>query len=136
MVTADHPCFLLPRFLSLDLCKVYTYFSLSCFVRVLHHRNWSSFTGVAALSATTLMCSPVSYRPNVFSITLSPLIATDCSHLILSFLSIRDRIKEKVEDFFGCKFDLFIEFTGLNKYSNSILILCISFQFHNTKYLF
>ncbi|XP_020275397.1 uncharacterized protein LOC109849928 isoform X2 [Asparagus officinalis] len=87
MATADHPRLLLPRFLSLDVCKELEFI----------HRS----------------CSTVGYRPNVFSTTLSHLIATDCGHLILPFLSIRDRIKEKVEGFFGCEFELFVEFTGL-----------------------
>ncbi|CAN8238767.1 unnamed protein product [Cochlearia groenlandica] len=58
-------------------------------------------------------CSTVGYRPNVFSTTLSHLIATDSPHLIIPFVSIRERVKEKMEETFGCEYDLFIEFTGL-----------------------
>ncbi|WCJ33675.1 2-oxoglutarate (2OG) and Fe(II)-dependent oxygenase superfamily protein [Euphorbia peplus] len=57
--------------------------------------------------------STVGYRPNVFSTTLSHLIATNSPHFIIPFLSIRDRLKDKVEQFFACEFELFIEFTGL-----------------------
>ncbi|CAI0458247.1 unnamed protein product, partial [Linum tenue] len=58
-------------------------------------------------------CSTVGYRPNVFSTTLSHLIATNSPQLIIPFLSIRDRLKEKVEEFFGCEYELSVEFTGL-----------------------
>lgn len=53
------------------------------------------------------------YRPNVFSTTLSHLIATRSPHLILPFVPIRERLKEKLEECFGCEYELFIEFTGL-----------------------
>ncbi|XP_074309528.1 uncharacterized protein LOC141644017 [Silene latifolia] len=55
----------------------------------------------------------VGYRPNVFSTTLSHLIATNCPHLIMPFIPIREMVKEKVEELFGCEFELFVEFTGL-----------------------
>ncbi|MCL7031898.1 hypothetical protein MKW94_022447 [Papaver nudicaule] len=58
-------------------------------------------------------CCTVGYRPNVFSTTLSHLIATNCGHLLIPFVSIRERLKDKVEEFFGCEYELFIEFTGL-----------------------
>ncbi|KAF8081456.1 hypothetical protein N665_0885s0003 [Sinapis alba] len=58
-------------------------------------------------------CSTVGYRPNVFSTTLSHLIATNSPHLLIPFVSIRERLKEKMEETFGCEFELFIEFTGL-----------------------
>ncbi|OMO60824.1 Oxoglutarate/iron-dependent dioxygenase [Corchorus capsularis] len=58
-------------------------------------------------------CSTVGYRPNVFSTTLSHLIATNSAHLIIPFLPIRDRLKEKVEEVFGCEYELVTEFTGL-----------------------
>ncbi|KAL0917166.1 hypothetical protein M5K25_012213 [Dendrobium thyrsiflorum] len=74
-------------FLSLDLCKELEFI----------HRT----------------CGVVGYRPNVFSTTLSHLAATNCAHLILPFVAVREKLKEKVEDFFGCEFELFIEFTGL-----------------------
>ncbi|XP_010511777.1 PREDICTED: uncharacterized protein LOC104787827 [Camelina sativa] len=58
-------------------------------------------------------CSTIGYRPHVFSTTLSHLIATNSPHLIIPFVSIRERLKEKIEETFGCEFELFIEFTGL-----------------------
>ncbi|KAG7589329.1 Prolyl 4-hydroxylase alpha subunit [Arabidopsis suecica] len=58
-------------------------------------------------------CSTIGYRPNVFSTTLSHLIATNSPHLIIPFVSIRERLKETIEETFGCEFELFIEFTGL-----------------------
>ncbi|KAK4786444.1 hypothetical protein SAY86_003133 [Trapa natans] len=57
--------------------------------------------------------STVGYRPHVFSTTLSHLIATNCPQLILPLVPIREMLKEKVEEFFGCDFELCIEFTGL-----------------------
>ncbi|KAI3954457.1 hypothetical protein MKW92_012470 [Papaver armeniacum] len=56
-------------------------------------------------------CCTVGYRPNVFSTTLSHLIATNCGHL--SFLLFPSETEKKVEEFFGCEYELFIEFTGL-----------------------
>lgn len=53
------------------------------------------------------------YRPSVFSTTLPHLAATNCAHLIIPFLPLRDRLKDTVEDLFGCEFELFVEFTGL-----------------------
>ncbi|KAJ4710153.1 2-oxoglutarate (2OG) and Fe(II)-dependent oxygenase superfamily protein [Melia azedarach] len=58
-------------------------------------------------------CSTVGYRPNVFSTTLSHLVATNSSHFIIPFVPIRERLKEKVEEFFGCEYELVVEFTGL-----------------------
>ncbi|CAH8382799.1 unnamed protein product [Eruca vesicaria subsp. sativa] len=58
-------------------------------------------------------CSTVGYRPNVFSTTLSHLIATNSPHLLIPFVSIRERLKERMEETFGCEYELFIEFTGL-----------------------
>ncbi|KAG9153006.1 hypothetical protein Leryth_024743 [Lithospermum erythrorhizon] len=55
----------------------------------------------------------VGYRPNVFSTTLSHLIATNCPHLIIPIIPLREKLREKVEEHFGCEFELFIEFTGL-----------------------
>ncbi|KAF5197574.1 2-oxoglutarate (2OG) and Fe(II)-dependent oxygenase superfamily protein [Thalictrum thalictroides] len=82
-----HPRLILHDFISLDLCKELEFIHKSC--------------------------SAVGYRPNVFSTTLSHLIATNCGHLILPFVSIRERLKEKAEEFFGCEYELFVEFTGL-----------------------
>ncbi|KAG6481863.1 uncharacterized protein LOC122015347 isoform X1 [Zingiber officinale] len=55
----------------------------------------------------------VGYRPSVFSTTLPHLAATNCGHFILPFLPLRDRLKDAVEETFGCEFELFVEFTGL-----------------------
>ncbi|KAK8516762.1 hypothetical protein V6N11_007527 [Hibiscus sabdariffa] len=67
-------------------------------------------------------CSTIGYRPNVFSTTLSHLLATNSSHLIIPFLPIRDRLKEKVEEFFGCEYELVTEFTGLISWSRGASI--------------
>ncbi|KAE8648112.1 prolyl 3-hydroxylase 1 [Cucumis sativus] len=58
-------------------------------------------------------CSTVGYRPNVFSTTLLHLVATNSAHLIIPFVPIREKLKEKAEEFFGCHYELFVEFTGL-----------------------
>ncbi|XP_038893062.1 uncharacterized protein LOC120081945 [Benincasa hispida] len=58
-------------------------------------------------------CCTVGYRPNVFSTTLLHLVATNSAHLIMPFVPIRERLKEKAEEFFGCHYELFVEFTGL-----------------------
>ncbi|KAL4638019.1 hypothetical protein ACB092_03G120900 [Castanea dentata] len=83
----QHPRLILHNFLSDDECKE---------LEFIHKSN-----------------STVGYRPNVFSTTLSHLIATNSPHLLLPFVPIRETLKDKVEDFFDCQFDLFIEFTGL-----------------------
>ncbi|OWM76692.1 hypothetical protein CDL15_Pgr009257 [Punica granatum] len=57
--------------------------------------------------------STVGYRPNVFSTTLSHLIATNCPQLIVPLVPLREKLKDKVEEFFGCEYELCIEFTGL-----------------------
>lgn len=87
MAEMEHPRLILHNFLSLDLCKELEFIHKSC-------------------------CT-VGYRPNVFSTTLSHLIATNCSHLIMPLVPIRERLREKVEEYFGCDFELVIEFTGL-----------------------
>ncbi|KAI3976963.1 hypothetical protein MKX01_008821 [Papaver californicum] len=88
MGESEHPLrLILHDFLSLNLCKELEFIHKSC-------------------------CT-VGYRPNVFSTTLSHLIATNCGHLLMPFVSIRERLKDKVEEFFGCEYELFIEFTGL-----------------------
>ncbi|KAK7399895.1 hypothetical protein VNO78_11090 [Psophocarpus tetragonolobus] len=66
--------------------------------------------------------STVGYRANVFSTTLSHLIATNSSHLILPFISIRERLKEKLEEFFKCEYELFVEFTALISWSKGASI--------------
>ncbi|XP_047332326.1 uncharacterized protein LOC124935927 isoform X2 [Impatiens glandulifera] len=87
MANDDHPRLIIPNFLSLAECKELEFIHQSC--------------------------GAVGYRPNVFSTTLSHLIATNCGHFLMPFVPIRERLKEKVEEFFGCEFELFIEFTGL-----------------------
>ncbi|XP_052206020.1 uncharacterized protein LOC127810528 isoform X2 [Diospyros lotus] len=87
MATPDHPRLVIHNFLSPDLCKELEFIHKSC--------------------------GTVGYRPNVFSTTLSHLIATNCGHLIMPFVPIRERLREKAEEFFGCEFELFVEFTGL-----------------------
>ncbi|KAL9457041.1 hypothetical protein AB3S75_006136 [Citrus x aurantiifolia] len=76
-------------------------------------RNMLSKEECEELELIHKSCSTVGYRPNVFSTTLSHLIATNSSHFIIPFVPIRERLKEKVEEFFGCEFELVIEFTGL-----------------------
>ncbi|KAH9745984.1 procollagen-proline 3-dioxygenase [Citrus sinensis] len=76
-------------------------------------RNMLSKEECEELELIHKSCSTVGYRPNVFSTTLSHLIATNSSHFIVPFVPIRERLKEKVEEFFGCEFELVIEFTGL-----------------------
>ncbi|KAJ4961551.1 hypothetical protein NE237_021461 [Protea cynaroides] len=93
---AEHPRLILHNFLSLDLCRELEFIHKSC-------------------------CT-VGYRPNVFSTTLSHLIATNSAHLILPFISIRERLKEKAEEFFGCEYQLFVEFTGLISWSKGASI--------------
>ncbi|KAL0700895.1 hypothetical protein Bca4012_057017 [Brassica carinata] len=83
----EHPRLILHNFLSPEECKELEFIHKSC--------------------------STVGYRPNVFSTTLSHLIATNSPHLLIPFVSIRERLKEKMEETFGCEFELFIEFTGL-----------------------
>lgn len=98
-------------------------------------------------------CCTVGYRPNVFSTTLLHLVATNSAHLIMPFVPIRgkttpssiciisfslvmsmcsfyltssfvtERLKEKAEEFFGCDYELFVEFTGLIRFF-FFLIMC------------
>ncbi|KAK3003235.1 hypothetical protein RJ639_018950, partial [Escallonia herrerae] len=60
------------------------------------------FSFTAELEFIHKSSSTVGYRPNFFSTTLSHLIATNSPHLIMPFVPIRERLKEKVEEFFGC----------------------------------
>nr|GME07660.1 prolyl 3-hydroxylase 1 isoform X1 [Ipomoea batatas] len=87
MADCKHPRLILRNFLSLQLCKELEFIHKSC-------------------------CT-VGYRPNVFSTTLFHLIATNCAHLIMPLIPIRERLKEEVEEYFGCEYELFVEFTGL-----------------------
>ncbi|XP_047177082.1 uncharacterized protein LOC124844233 isoform X2 [Vigna umbellata] len=66
--------------------------------------------------------STVGYRPNVFSTTLSHLIATNSSHLVIPFIPIRERLKDRLEEFFKCEYELVIEFTGLISWSKGASI--------------
>ncbi|KAL1223648.1 hypothetical protein V5N11_033888 [Cardamine amara subsp. amara] len=86
-MSEEHPRLILHNFLSPEECKELEFIHKSC--------------------------STVGYRPNVFSTTLSHLIATNSPHLIIPFVSIRERLKEKMEETFGCEYELFIEFTGV-----------------------
>ncbi|XP_049405618.1 uncharacterized protein LOC125869101 isoform X2 [Solanum stenotomum] len=87
MADSEHPRLILHNFLPLDLCKELEFIHKSC-------------------------CT-VGYRPNVFSTTLSHLIATNCAPLIMPIIPIRERLREKAEEYFGCQYELFVEFTGL-----------------------
>ncbi|GKC77034.1 prolyl 3-hydroxylase 1 isoform X2, partial [Tanacetum coccineum] len=87
MADSEHPRLILSNFISPSLCEELEFIHKSC--------------------------STIGYRPNVFSTTLSHLIATNLPHFIIPFINIRDKLKEKVEEFFGCEYELFIEFTGL-----------------------
>ncbi|KAL3379075.1 hypothetical protein AABB24_000012 [Solanum stoloniferum] len=87
MADGEHPRLILHNFLPLDLCKELEFIHKSC-------------------------CT-VGYRPNVFSTTLSHLIATNCAPLIMPIIPIRERLREKAEEYFGCQYELFVEFTGL-----------------------
>ncbi|KAF8040105.1 hypothetical protein BT93_B2355 [Corymbia citriodora subsp. variegata] len=83
----QNPRLMLSNFLSLEQCKELEFIHKSC--------------------------STVGYRPSVFSTTLSHLIATNSAHLIIPLVLIREKLKEKVEEFFACEYELCIEFTGL-----------------------
>ncbi|KAF1888048.1 hypothetical protein Lal_00024060 [Lupinus albus] len=85
-------------------------------------RDFLSFHECKELEFIHKSSSTVGYRPNVFSTTLSHLIATNSSHFIIPFIPIRDRLKDKVEEFFKCEFELFIEFTGLISWSRGASI--------------
>ncbi|KAK0575292.1 hypothetical protein LWI29_036781 [Acer saccharum] len=96
MADSEHPRVILNNFLSMEECKELE----------LIHKS----------------CSTVGYRPNVFSTTLSHLIATNSSHFIMPFVPIRERLKEKLEDFFDCQYELVIEFTGLISWTSGASI--------------
>ncbi|CAO2830077.1 unnamed protein product [Amaranthus hypochondriacus] len=87
MASKDHPRRIIPNLFPLHVCKE---------LEFIHKSN----------------CT-VGYRPNVFSTTLSHLIATNSSHLIMPFIPLREKLKEIVEETFDCQYELFIEFTGL-----------------------
>ncbi|KAF7808505.1 Prolyl 3-hydroxylase 1 [Senna tora] len=96
MADPEHPRLIIRNFLSIDECKELEFIHKSC--------------------------STVGYRPNVFSTTLSHLIATNSFHLIIPFVRIRERLKDKLEEFFGCEYELFVEFTGLISWSRGASI--------------
>ncbi|XP_062216259.1 uncharacterized protein LOC133916558 isoform X2 [Phragmites australis] len=83
----NHPRHLLRGFLSPETCKELEFV----------HRS----------------CGAAGYRPSVLSTSLPHLAATGCGHLLLPFVPVRERLRDAVESFFSCHFDLFIEFTGL-----------------------
>ncbi|PHT99268.1 hypothetical protein BC332_31875 [Capsicum chinense] len=87
MTDSEHPRLILHNFLPPHVCKELEFIHKSC-------------------------CT-VGYRPNVFSTTLSHLIATNCHHFIMPFIPIRERLREKAEEYFRCQYELFVEFTGL-----------------------
>ncbi|KAK8472337.1 hypothetical protein PHAVU_002G181600 [Phaseolus vulgaris] len=92
----QHPRLFIPNFLSLDECRELEFI----------HKSSST----------------VGYRPNVFSTTLSHLIATNSSHFVIPFIPIRERLKDRLEEFFKCEYELFIEFTGLISWSKGASI--------------
>ncbi|KAJ9563706.1 hypothetical protein OSB04_008866 [Centaurea solstitialis] len=110
MADSEHPRLILNHFLSPDLCKELEFIHKSC--------------------------STIGYRENVFSTTLSHLIATNSPHLILPFIPIREKLKEKVEEFFGCEYELFIEFTGLIRFVGPVLDLRIQHSGFGLKHEF
>lgn len=69
----------------------------------------------------------------MFSTTLSHLIATNSAPFLIPFVPIRERLKEKVEHFFGCEYELCIEFTGLIRL---VFISFFLFQLYWTLVLF
>ncbi|GJN30839.1 hypothetical protein PR202_gb19177 [Eleusine coracana subsp. coracana] len=78
------------------------------------HRGTTRATSSAASShPRPASCGTAGYRPSVVSTSLPHLAATGCGHLLLPFVPIRERLRDAVELFFSCEFDLFIEFTGL-----------------------
>nr|CAB3496538.1 unnamed protein product [Digitaria exilis] len=89
----DHPRVLIRSFLSRETCKELEFV----------HRS----------------CGAAGYRPSVLSTSLPHLAATGCGHLLLPFVPVRERLRDVVESFFDCHFDLFIEFTGLIRYSSN-----------------
>lgn len=93
---AENKRLILPGFLSHDVCKELEFIHKSC--------------------------STVGYRPHVFSTTLAHLIATNSAYLIMPFIPIRERLKEIIEDFFGCQYELSVEFTGLISWSKGAKI--------------
>lgn len=86
-MTMERKRLLLPGFISTELCQELVFIHKSCGV--------------------------VGYRPHVLSMTLSHLVATNSAALIMPFVALRVMVKEAVEEFFECEFELFVEFTGL-----------------------
>ncbi|KAL6867526.1 hypothetical protein ACP4OV_015550 [Aristida adscensionis] len=78
-----------------------------------HIRGFLSRETCKELEFVHRSCSAAGYRPSVLSTSLPHLAATGCGHFLLPFVPVRDRLRDAVESFFSCHFDLFIEFTGL-----------------------
>ncbi|KAL1366525.1 hypothetical protein AAHE18_03G366600 [Arachis hypogaea] len=93
---SQHPRVMVPNFLSPEECKELEFI----------HKSSST----------------VGYRPNVFSTTLSHLVATNASHFLIPFIPIRERLKDKLEEFFNCQYELFVEFTALISWSRGASI--------------
>lgn len=58
-------------------------------------------------------CCAVGYKPNVLSTILSHPITTNSARFILPIIPIQERLREKAEEYFGCQYELFVEFIGL-----------------------
>ncbi|KAL6561702.1 hypothetical protein OROMI_017303 [Orobanche minor] len=85
---AEHPRLVLRDFLSPVTCK---------------NRNWSSYIKAVA----QLVTDPMSSQPHSLTLLLPTLPISSYPS------SPSERLKEKVEEHFGCEYELFVEFTGL-----------------------
>lgn len=79
----------------------------------LHLENFLPASLCKELEFIHKSCGVAGYRPFVLSTTLLHLIATNCSPLIMPFIPVREKVKELVEEYYGCEYELFVEFTGL-----------------------
>ncbi|KAK9277543.1 hypothetical protein L1049_007088 [Liquidambar formosana] len=122
MAGTEHPRLILHNFLSLDQCKVHHQLLLESIYICVYMVMIVLVGLIQELEFIHKSCSTIGYRPNVFSTTLSHLIATNSAHLIFPFVPIRERLKEKAEEFFGCEYELFVEFTGLISWSRGASI--------------
>lgn len=101
-----HPRLILHNFLTLDQCKVDHHRHLLSPLEYVHLFFIIGYSWWCSLCAWGLVhCPPnkqelefihksnstVGYRPNVFSTTLSHLIATNCPHLLMPFVPIRGK---------------------------------------------
>ena len=104
MAESQHPRLMLQNFLSFQECKVcptcsnnLSWFPLqaSKTVKIIMGVSWLSgsllvgFVCNQELEFIHKSCCTVGYRPDVFSTTLSHLIATNSSHLFIPFVPIR-----------------------------------------------